>query len=200
MEGFMNKANVQPAAFFAEREFVCWRGREDDEKYSCQVVRQEDHYVSLNLDIMSVRLADTVAEEIARCLYDAVLITVGNLAGFVPTPAARDSLLKRKYRKGVVWSYKADGDFKCHGSDSGVYFVEVSTEANVTTEQVGVYTVDVGGVELVFDFMCYSFSMYDAVWLCNSLMEAIGGDPLDVLQTTFMSAVPLEARKHHGFV
>lgn len=196
----MNKAKGQPAAFFAERGFVCWRRREDDEKYSCQVVRQEDHYVSLNIDIMSISLANTVAEEIARCLYDAVLITVGNLAGFVPTPAARDSLLKRKYRKGVVWSYKADGDLKCHGSDSGAYFVEVSTDANRTTEQVGVHTVDVGGVELVFNFMCYSFSMYDAVWLCNSLMEAIGGDPLDVLQTTFMSAVPLEARKCHGFV
>lgn len=172
--------------------------------YSCQVSRQGDRYVSLQLDIMPIRLADAVAEEIARCLYDAVLITVGNLAGFVPTPAARDSLLKRKYRKGVSgWSYYADGDFNCHGSDSDVYFVELSTDANDTTEEVSVYTVDEGGVELVFDFMCYSFSMRDAVWLSNSLMEAIGGEPLDVLETTHVShvsSVPLAVLKHHGLV
>lgn len=126
-----------------------------------------------------------MAEEIARCLYDAVLITVGNLAGFVPTPAARDSLLERKYRKGVFgWTYNADGCFTCHGSDSDVYFVELSTDANNTTKNVGVYTVDQGGVELVFELMGYSFSMLDAVWLANSLMEAAGGEPLDVLETT----------------
>ncbi|WP_350647109.1 hypothetical protein [Pseudomonas sp. HY13-MNA-CIBAN-0226] len=198
----MKKVTAQPAAFFAEREFICWRGREDDETYSCQVARHEDHYVSLKLDIMPIRLADAVAEEIARCLYDAVLITVGNMAGFAPTPAARDSLLKRKYRKGVFgWSYYADWDFNRQGSDSDVYFVELSTDANDSTEQLGVYTVPEGGVELVLEFMCYSFSMHDAVWLSNSLMEAIGGEPLDVLETTHVShvsSVPLAVLEHHG--
>jgi hypothetical protein len=201
---FMSKAKTQPTDFFAEREFLCWRGREYEELYSCQVSRQGDLHVSLNLDIMPIRLANAVAEEIARCLYDAVLITVGNQAGFVPTPAARDSLLKRKYRKGVFgWSYNADGDFNCHGSDSDVYFVELSTDANDTTKNIGVYTVDEGGVELVFEFMGYSFSMLDAVWLANSLMEAAGGEPLDVLETTsvsHVSCVPLAVLKHHGLV
>lgn len=204
MVTFMSKAKAQPAAFFVEREFICWRGREDDETYSCQVSRQEDHYVSLNLDIMPIRLGNAVAEEIASCLYDAVLITVGNLAGFAPTPAARDSQFKKKYRKGVFgWIYNADGNFNCHSSDSDVYFVEISMDANDATEQVGVYTVDEGGVELVFDFMCYSFSMHDAVWLSISLMEAIGGEPLDVLETTHVShvsSVPLAVLKHHGLV
>lgn len=201
----MTKAKEQPAAFFAEREFICWRGREYNEMYSCQVSRQEDRYVSLNLDIMPIRLADAVAEEVARCLYDAVLITVGNLAGFVPTPAARDCVLERKYRKRISgkWSYAADGQFRCHESESEAYFVELSIDASDATEQVGVYTVDEGGVELVFKFMCYSFSMIDAVWLANCLMEAAGGEPLDVLETTsvgHMSSVPLAVLKHHGLV
>lgn len=202
---FMSKAKAQPAAFFAEREFICWRGREYDEMYSCRVSRQGDRYVSLNLDIMPIRLANAVAEEIARCLYDAVLFTVGNVAGFVPTPAARDCVLERKYRKRISgkWSYAADGQFSCHGSESEAYFVELSIDASDATEQVGVYTIDDGGVELVFEFMCYSFNMLDAVWLANSLMAAVGGEPLDVLETTsgsHVGSMPLAVLKHHGLV
>lgn len=52
---------------------------------------------------------------------------------------------------------------------------------------VAVYTIEDGGVELVFDFMGYSFSMLDAVWLANALMEAMGREPLDTLETTSMS-------------
>lgn len=201
----MSKQDGQSEVFLTSRDLTCWRDREDNEKYPCRVSScQGVNSVDIKLDIVSIRLASTVAEEIARCLYDAVLITVGNLAGFVPTPAARDSLLKRRYRKGVFgWIYNADGKFNCHGSDSDVYFVELSTDASDTTENLGVYTVHEGGVELVFEFMCYSFSMLDAVWLANSLMEAAGGEPLDVLETTSVSdvsSVPLAVLKHHGLV
>lgn len=183
---FVGKIEVQPEAFFAERELICWRGREYDELYPCQVSRQVDQYVSLKLDIMPFRFSDAVAEDIAHCLYDAVLITVGNLAGFVPTPAGRDSILNRKYRKRVSgeWSYCADGSFKCHETEDGVYVVELAVDESEKTERVGVYTVEDGGVELVFEFMCYSFSMLDAVWLANALMEVIGREPLDLLETT----------------
>ena len=201
----MGKHDGQSEVFLTSRDLTCWRDREYNDKYPCQVSScQGTNSVDINLDIVSIRLASTVAEEIARCLYDAVFIIVGNLAGFVPTPAARDSLLQRKYRKGVFgWSYNADGNFNCHGSDSDVYFVELSTDANDTTKNIGVYTVDEGGVELVFEFMGYSFSMLDAVWLANSLMEAAGGEPLDVLETTSVSrvsCVPLAVLKHHGLV
>lgn len=201
----MGKHDGQSEVFLATRDLTCWREREYNDKYPCQVSScQGVNSVDVNLDIASIRFANPIAEEVARCLYDAVLITVGNLAGFVPTPAARDSLLQRKYRKGVFgWTYNADGNFNCHGSDSDVYFVELSTDANDTTKNVGVYTVDEGGVELVFEFMGYSFSMLDAVWLANSLMEAAGGEPLDVLETTSVSrvsCVPLAVLKHHGLV
>ncbi|WP_230853201.1 hypothetical protein [Pseudomonas fluorescens] len=188
----MNKTEMQPAAFFAEREFICWRGREYDELYPCQVSRQVDQYVSLKLDIMPFKFADAVAEDIARCLYDAVLITVGNQAGFVPTPADRDSIFKMSYRKRVSgdWSYCADGRFHCHETEDEVYVVELAVEESEKTERVGVYTVEDGGVELVFEFMCYSFSMLDAVWLANALMEAMGREPLDLLETTSAGCRP----------
>lgn len=193
MVPFMNKTKVQPTEFFAEREFVCWLGREDDEKYSCQVSRQEDGYVSLNSDFMSIIFSYPVAEDIARCLYDAVLITVGNLAGFVPTPADRECMLERTYRKRVSgeWNYCANGRFNCHETEDEVYVVELAVDENDKTERVRVYTDDEGGVELVFDFTSCSFSMHDAVWLSNALMEAMGREPLDILETTCKSCRPM---------
>lgn len=199
----MSKHDGQLEVFLATRNLTCWREREYNDQYPCQVSScQGVNSVDVSLDIVSIRFANPIAEDIARCLYDAVLITVGNLAGFVPTPAARDSLLERKYRKKVSgnWSYSADGQFLCHKSESKIYSVELSTGTNDATEQVGVYTVD-GGVELVFDFTYFSFSMLDAVWLANSLMQAAGGETLDVLETTsvsYVSCVPLAALQRHG--
>lgn len=191
---FVGKTEVQPATFFfAEREFVCWRGREHDELYSCKVSRQGDHYVGLNLDIMPIRFSDAIAEDIARCLYDAVLVTVGNLAGFLPTPAVRDSKLERTFRKRVSgeWSYSADGRFNCHEAEDDVYVVEPWAGEQEQTEAVAIYTIDEGGVELVFDLMGFSFGMLDAVWLANALMEAMGRDQLDTLETISMSCRPM---------
>ncbi|WP_256666091.1 hypothetical protein [Pseudomonas sp. B14-6] len=135
----MGKNEVLPATFFAEREFVCWRGREHDELYSCKVSRQGDHYVGLILDIMPIRLSDAIAEDIASCLYDAVLVTVGNLAGFVPTPTVRDSKLERTFRKRVSgeWSYSADGRFDGHETKDQVYVVELAVDKSDKTEAVG---------------------------------------------------------------
>ncbi|MNR53247.1 hypothetical protein D3C85_1732250 [compost metagenome] len=39
--------------------------------------------------------------------------------------------------------------------------------------------------------MCYSFSMHDAVWLANALMEAIERESLDILETTSESCRPM---------
>jgi hypothetical protein len=186
---FVSEIEVQPTAFCAEREFVCWRGREYDELYPCQVSRQSDQYVDVQLDIMPTRFADAVAEDIARCLYDAVLITVGNIAGFVPTPAERECILERNYRKRISgdWSYSAEGRFNCIETEDAVYVVNLAGDGDGETEKVAVYTVDDGGVELVFDFMCYSFSMHDAVWFANALMVAMGREPLDALETASKS-------------
>lgn len=190
---FLSNNEVRPAVFLAKREFICWRGREHDELYSCQVSRQCNRYVSLNLDIMPFRFADAVAEDIARCLYDAVLITIGNLAGFVPTPAACDSKLTRTFRKRASgeWDYAAEGRFNCHEAEDDVYVVEPWSGEHERAEMVAVYTIEDGGVELVFDFMGYSFGMLDAVWLANALMEAMGNEPLDALETASMNSRPM---------
>lgn len=201
----MVKHDGQSGDFLVARDFRCWRDREFNDHYQCQVSScQGATSVDINLDIVSTRFAGPVAEDIARCLYDAVLITVGNLAGFVPTPAARESMFERKYRKKVSgkWSYSAEGQFLCKKTESKIYSIELSVDATDKTEQVGVHTVD-GGVELVFDFTYFSFSMLDAVWLANSLMAAAGSEPLDVLETTnvsHVSSVPLVVLKHHEHV
>jgi hypothetical protein len=193
MVRFMSEAKAQSAAFSVQSEFLCWRGRECEELYSCQVSRQENRYVNLNLDIMPIRLAKAVAEDIARCIYDAVFITVGNIAGFVPTPAHRESILQRMYRKRVSgeWSYCAEGRFNFYETEDEIYVVDLAGDGCDEIEKVAVYTVEGGGVELVFDFMVYSFSMHDAVWLSNALMEAVGREPLDTLETTSKSCRPM---------
>ena len=177
----MSKTETQPAEFFAEREFICWRGREHDELYSCQVSSLGSNGVSLKLDDVSIRFSKGVAQEIAHCLKDAFLVNLGNQVNVLFTSKKRKSKLERKFRKDVSgrWNYKADGRFKCLQTESGIYFSKLAKVPGGTMEELGVYTVEDGGVELVFDFMRYSFSMQDAVWLADALMAAIGRGPLD---------------------
>jgi hypothetical protein len=186
----MSKAEVKPAPFFAERKLTCWRDREYDDRYRCRVSRGGDNRINLELDIIETSFANAVAEELARCLYDAVFILVGNLAGYVLTPTARDSIFERNYRGGVSgrWRYLAEGKFTCKVSDKEVYFVDMPAGTDDAHEEVCIYSMEDGGVEIVFEFMCYSFSMHDAVWLANALMEALECDPLDVLETTVMNS------------
>lgn len=185
----VGKDEGQSGVFLATRDFTCWRDREFNDKYSCRVSGLGDSGVKLNLDIVSIRFANAVAEDIARCIYDAVLVTVGTKAGFLPTPAKRTSKLERKFRNIApgCWSYTADGSFNCRETEGEFAFYELLSTVDDMTGGVGVYTIDDGGIELVFDFMSYSFNMADAVWLANSLMEAVGSEPLDVLETTSVS-------------
>jgi hypothetical protein len=189
MAVFVGKDEGQSGIFLAARDFTCWRDRDFNDQYSCQVSSLGDNGVSINLDGVSVRFANAVAEDIARCLYDAVLVTVGNKAGFLPTPARRISKLERKFCNIApgCWSYTAEGRYIYSEAEGEIYFGELLSSVDDMTGGVGVYTIDDGGIELVFDFMSYSFSMLDAVWLANNLMEATGGEPLDVLETTSLS-------------
>ena len=177
----MSKTETQPAEFFAEREFICWRGREHDELYSCQVSSLGSNGVSLKLDDVSIRFSKGVTREIAHCLKDAFLVNLGNQVNVLFTSRKRKSKLERKFRKDVsgLWNYTADGRFKCQQTENEIYFSKLTNVPGATMVELGVYTVEDGGVELVFDFMRYSFSMQDAVWLVDALMEAIKYEPLD---------------------
>ncbi|MCK8686726.1 hypothetical protein [Pseudomonas umsongensis] len=190
----MENCSIESVAYLAKRELTCWRDREYDDKYDCLVSTQGDYGVSLKISIDSIRFPDHVAQEIARCLYDAVFITVGNIANFVPTPAERECILQRKYRKRVFgWVYTADGKFSCHETTDEIRFCDPLHDCDTSECYVGVNTIDDGGIELVVGTMGYSFSMLDAVWLVNALMDATGGDHLDVLETMSMICSPQSA-------
>lgn len=165
---------MQPAVFFAEREFTCWRERECNDLYPCQVSSQGSNGVRLKLDDVSIRFSKGVAQEIAHCLKDAFLVNLGNQVNVLFTSKKRKSKLERKFHKDVSgrWNYMADGRFKSQQTENEIYFSKLVKIPGDTMEELGIYTVEDGGVELVFDFMCYSFSMQDAFWLAESLMDA----------------------------
>jgi hypothetical protein len=180
------KTEMQSVSFFAVREFTCWCERDSEKFNPCQVSKQEDNYVSLSLGDMLYRFADTIAEDIARCILDADLVTVGNVQGYIPKPAVRESAFDRWYKINSygAWNYFGEGAFSCHRSGGVISFTELLTDEDDTAEIMGIYTVDDGGIKLVLESSSYSFSMLDAIWLSNSLMEVLGEEPLDFLKTS----------------
>lgn len=180
------KTETQPVRFFAEREFACWRERDSQKSYPCQVSKQEDNYISLSLDDLSYRLSETIAEDIARCILDAGLVSMGKLKGYIPKPAMRESAFDRWYKinSSGAWNYFGEGTFSCHRSGGVISFTELLTDENDTAEKMGIYTVDDDEIKLVLKSVSYLLNMLDAVWLSNALMEALGEGPLDFLKTS----------------
>lgn len=181
----MYKRSINWIPFFATRDFICWRDREfDDNKYPCIVNNIGGDGVLMELGIDLVLFTNHVAQEVARCMYDAVLVTVGNKAQFLPTPAKRECVLLRSYWRGESdWVYKAEGTFAYREVGAESHYSELYADGDSTSSRVMVNTIEEYGIELVFEFMCYSFSMLDAVWLANALMQASGGNPRDSLET-----------------
>lgn len=182
------KTEMQPGFFFAERKFTSWHERAHDKLYPCQVSRHEKGYVCLRFSDLSYNFAHAIAEDIARCIFDADLVTVGNLKGYIPKPAMRESAFDQWYKKNMdgIWSYFGEGGFSVHQSEGELSFMEFLTEHEDTAANVGMYTGADGGVLLVLETASYLFSMLDAVWLSNALMEAVGEEPLDFLKTSTM--------------
>lgn len=98
----------------------------------------------------------------------------GNTVNVLFTSGKRKSKLERVFRKDVAgrWNYKANGRFKCRQTESEIYFSRITTVPGDPMEELGIYTVEDGGVELVFGYMCYSFRMLDASWLAENLIKA----------------------------
>ncbi|QFG30061.1 hypothetical protein F6476_13065 [Pseudomonas umsongensis] len=170
----MSKVEMQTAVFFTEHEFTCWRERECNDVYPCQVSSQGSNGVTLRLDDTTIRFAKGVAQEVARCLKDAFLVNFGNTVNVLFTSGKRESKLERVFRKDVAgrWHYKANGRFKCRQTESEIYFSKITKVPGDPMEEIGIYTVEDGGVELVFGYIGYSFSMLDASWLAENLMKA----------------------------
>ena len=179
------KTEMQQDFFSAERKFTSWHERAREKLYPCQVSRQEKGYVSLRFGDISYRFTHSIAEDIARCIFDADLVTVGNLKGYIPKPATRESAFDQWYKRDMdgVWSYFGEGGFSVHRSEGELSFMEFLTDDADTPVNVGIYTAAVGGVMLVLESASYLFSMLDAVWLSNALMEAVGEEPLELQET-----------------
>ena len=179
------KTEMQQDFFSAERKFTSWHERAREKLYPCQVSRQEKGYVSFRFSDMSYRFELAIAEDIARCIFDADLVTVGNLKGYIPKPATRDSAFDQWYKRNMdgVWSYFGEGGFSVDRSEGELSFIEFLTVDEEPAANVGIYTAADGGVMLVLESASYLFSMLDAVWLSNALMEAVGEEPLELQET-----------------
>lgn len=184
----MSKAEIQTTGFFTEREFTCWRERDYEKFYPCKVSKQEGNYVSLSMGDMSYSFDDALAEDIARCILDADLVTVGKLYGYIPKPAMRDSEFDSWYKQNSsgTWNYFGEGMFGCHRSGGVITFIERVPDEDDTAEIMGIYTIDDVGITLVLESSSYSFSKLDAVWLSNALMGALGEEPLDFVKISTM--------------
>jgi hypothetical protein len=130
--------------------------------------------VSLKLDEVCIRFSKGVVQEISHCLKDAFLVNIGNKVSVLFTSRKRKCKLDRKFRKDVSgnWVYTADERFKCQQIEGEIYFEKFAKAPLKNMEELGVYTVGDSGVELVFEFMCYSLGMQDAFWLAENLLEA----------------------------
>ncbi|MNR21232.1 hypothetical protein D3C85_1381210 [compost metagenome] len=95
--------------------------------------KQKGNYVSLSMGDMSYNFDDTLAEDIARCILDADLVTVGKLYGYIPKPAMRDSDFDSWYKQNSsgTWNYFGEGMFSCHRSGGVITFIERVTDGGL---------------------------------------------------------------------
>jgi len=115
-----------------------------------------------------------------------VNVTVGNKAGYLVTPAGRETEVHRTYRKRAgLWDYVASARFQAVDADH-----DLREEHGSNTVQIMVETIRDGGIQLVGSGWCCSFAMEDAVWMSNSLMEAAGQEPLDAFETFYRANRP----------
>lgn len=149
------------------REFDCWRGLEFGEQYTCVVEVLADGRVRLDLDIITFSVSPQAAGEIANCLDDALAYILGQGDQQQSEERAQSSLTA-SYMTGMRGlQYVATGEI--HVSDASPDFFEDSNQGHTP---ISICSIPGGGYELVFDFMCYSFSAQDAIWLSSSLLEA----------------------------
>jgi hypothetical protein len=149
------------------REFDCWRGLEFSEKYTCVVEVFAAGRIRLELDIITFSVSPLVAGELANHLKDALAFTQGE-GDQQHVQGRPQGLLTASYLTGVRGlQYTAQGEIPVtHASPD---FFEDLDQGNTS---ISVCTIPGGGYELVFEFMCYSFTAHDAIWLSDSLLKA----------------------------
>jgi hypothetical protein len=156
--------------FSQAREFLSWRGLEDDEQYTCVVEHVANKLVRIKLDIIEFSIKAEAAREIAECLKDALVLAINSDDENLTARERPFGFMRRKYRKRVSgWQYSAKGVVVVHHA-SYEFFKEVGLDSGSTS--IEVCSIPGGGYEIAFDFMCYSFTAKDAVWLSAALVAA----------------------------
>jgi hypothetical protein len=170
----MSSSSVDPAVVLEfKRDFLCWRGREFEERYECRVAGNDGRGASIEFEFEGIDVDAEVAADIAFCLSEALAMTEQADVESATAALRYEGMLKRKYRLSRgAWQFSA----------TGVLPVEnASTELLEGTQSAGTFvavrTIEEGGFELEFEDMGYSFSARDALWLQEKLLEVIQQPP-----------------------
>ncbi len=150
------------------REFDCWRGLDFDEKYKCSIEVLPSARIMIELDIVRLSVTPEVAQEISSCLRETLAIS-GDEEGDQAVGENRPTgLFKVRRLIGIRGlQYSASGEIAFEDASG-----DVCEESPSGTTSIVVCTVEGGGYELIFPFMCYSFTEDDAVWLSEQLYRA----------------------------
>lgn len=107
----MSVSRVDRAALLEfKRDFLCWRGREFDERYKWRVSTIDADTVRIEIESEGLDFTVMVAEEIAFCLSEALVIAEQD-GEFSATAAVRkEGSLNSKYRLSRgAWKFCATG-------------------------------------------------------------------------------------------
>ena len=150
------------------REFDCWRGLDFDEKYKCAIEVLPSARIMIELDIVRLSVTPDVAQEISSCLREALAIGGDEEADQAVGESRPTGLFKVRRLIGIRgFQYSASGEIAFEDASANV-----CEESLSGTTSIVVCTIEGGGYELVFPFMCYSFTEDDAFWLSECLLRA----------------------------
>lgn len=151
------------------REFDCWRGLADSEKYPFTAEVLPSGRIRLVLDILEFGVSTVVALALSHCLNDALAIQIMDDDQFILEEQQRLLAVSYPCQKNRAMQYKAEGEIEI--TDASPDFFE---DTDHGTTRIVVSTIPGGGYEFDFGFTCFSFAAQDAVWLCDTLHKACG--------------------------
>ncbi|WP_248084068.1 hypothetical protein [Pseudomonas sp. EYE_354] len=71
----MSSSSVDPAVVTEfKRDFLCWRGREFDERYECRVAGNDGRGASIEFELDGIVVGAEVTADIVFCLSEALAI------------------------------------------------------------------------------------------------------------------------------
>ncbi|MEO8488233.1 hypothetical protein [Pseudomonas sp.] len=182
----MSVSIVDRAALLeSKRDFLCWRGREFDERYEWRVLAIDPDTVRIEIESEGLDFTLMVAEEIAFCLSEALAIAEQD-GEFSATAAVREEgSLNRKYRLSRgAWKFSATGVVDVKNVSSGLRYGKEGSGL-----PIGVRTIEEGGFEIELGGDGYSFSVEDAYWLQEKLLEVSRQSPMQHYRVNLLEAM-----------